>query len=493
MRHANPLARLLGLVLLAGLSSYPAAAQEVGPSARAAGLTASDSALVARILLAEDRRDSLDGAWDAGAAHADPRVRALALRARERTRDAQFLRRDSLGLPALPAPPAWPEPEWKGRYRAVAASRDDCAAIRAALRDSVTAVRLRAAALVRASCAADDVIVGDLIHWIDQVPNDPARHRRGQPSWHLAAHGVVALARLRPDSAAWRVRVLAGHRQWELRQYAARAAAALKDASTLQRLAGDRNDNVVEAAIDGLAALKRPRDRVVIRAALRRNGAQAVRAAALALAGSDDPRTRAAAEQSLERFTRRANASERDVRVALLAVLGRPASDDIAPPRPDLLERDAVALALGATRYVEVTLDPAHGGGTFTVHLRGDVAPLMAARILALVRQGYYDGSSWHRVEHDFVVQGGSPGANEYVGEARALRDELGTLPHARGSIGMSTRGHDTGDAQWFVNLRDNLRLGRDYTVFAEVVAGMDIVDAILEGDRILHMREVVR
>jgi len=44
------------------------------------------------------------------------------------------------------------------------------------------------------------------------------------------------------------------------------------------------------------------------------------------------------------------------------------------------------------------------------------------------------------------------------------------------------TRGHDTGDAQWFVNLKDNLRLGRDYTVFAEVTEGMDVVDGILEG-----------
>ena len=56
----------------------------------------------------------------------------------------------------------------------------------------------------------------------------------------------------------------------------------------------------------------------------------------------------------------------------------------------------------------------------------------------------------------------------------------------------MSTRGHDTGDAQWFVNLRDNLRLDPDYTVFAEVVRGMDVVDGIMEGDVIDRM-EVVR
>lgn len=97
----------------------------------------------------------------------------------------------------------------------------------------------------------------------------------------------------------------------------------------------------------------------------------------------------------------------------------------------------------------------------------------------------------WQRVEPDFVVQGGGLGANEYVGNPRFLRDELGALPHARGTIGMSTRGHDTGDAQWFINLRDNFRLNPDYTVFGEVVDGIDVVDGILEGDVIAHMEVV--
>jgi cyclophilin family peptidyl-prolyl cis-trans isomerase len=57
----------------------------------------------------------------------------------------------------------------------------------------------------------------------------------------------------------------------------------------------------------------------------------------------------------------------------------------------------------------------------------------------------------------------------------------------------MSTRAHDTGDAQWFVNLRDNPRLDHDYTVFGEVVTGMDVVDGILEGDVISDMSPVTR
>ena len=155
------------------------------------------------------------------------------------------------------------------------------------------------------------------------------------------------------------------------------------------------------------------------------------------------------------------------------------------------LVADEIALALGAGIRLRVTMAPGSGGGSFVVRLRGDVAPVMAAKILALVRNGYYDGLSWHRVEPDFVIQGGSPGANEYVGHSEFLRDELGTVPHLRGTVGMSTRGHDTGDAQWFVNLRDNLRLNRDYTVFGEIVEGIEVADGVLEGDVIASIAEV--
>jgi cyclophilin family peptidyl-prolyl cis-trans isomerase len=224
-------------------------------------------------------------------------------------------------------------------------------------------------------------------------------------------------------------------------------------------------------------------------AALNGDQAQAVRAAAVALKDSPTPGAREAANRAFERWVRRANESERDVRVALLEAAGRPATDDRPPPPRYDLPRDAVALALGRDVRVRVTLSPDAGGGSFVVRMRGDVAPIMAARVLALVRDGYYDGGQWHRIEPDFVVQGGGPGTNEYVGYAHYLRDELGTVAHPRGSVGMSTRGHDSGDAQWFINLKDNPRLVGDYSVFAQVVEGIEVVDGIMEGDVVATMR----
>jgi cyclophilin family peptidyl-prolyl cis-trans isomerase len=118
-------------------------------------------------------------------------------------------------------------------------------------------------------------------------------------------------------------------------------------------------------------------------------------------------------------------------------------------------------------------------------------APASAVRFARLAQSGYYDGLTFHRVAPNFVIQGGSPGANEYIGDATFMRDEVGQWPHVRGAVGISTRGRDTGDAQIFIDLVDNPRLDHQYTVFAHVLNGMDIVDAVLEGD-VIERVEIV-
>lgn len=482
---------LVRAALFCALGAAVSVAPRLAAQAPADSYSAQDSALVRRILLAEDAREAAATALTEGRQHRDPWIVALADRASARIADPRFARRDSLAGALLPAPPSWPEPDWKPRLRALTTARDDCPAMRLGLEDRVVAVQIRAAALLRASCAGNAAILAALSAWVDGLPSDVRSHARGQASWQLAAHGLLAFARLNADSAAARIRRLAEHPQWQLRQYAARAATETRDTSSLLRLAADSAPNVVEAAVEGLSTVTGHASDSVYLAVLGHAGAQAARVAAVALKDSPHPGVRAAATAALERYARRGIASERDVRVALLALLGQPATEDPAPVRAPLVSDEAVALALGAERHLEVLMAPEHGGGWFRVRLRGDVAPIMASRILALAVSGHFDNTTWHRVEYDFVIQGGNQGANEYVGDARFLIDELGTVPHVRGTVGMSTRGHDTGDSQWFINLRDNLRLGRDYTVFAEVVAGMDIADAVLEGDRIVSIRPV--
>ena len=127
------------------------------------------------------------------------------------------------------------------------------------------------------------------------------------------------------------------------------------------------------------------------------------------------------------------------------------------------------------------------GHGFFDIALDVDAAPLSAVRIARRAGEGYYNGLTFHRIAPNFVIQGGSPGANEYMGEPFYMRDEVGL--HLRGTVGISTRGRDTGDAQIFVNTVDSPRLDHIYTVFGSVTAGMDVVDGILEGDVIRARR----
>ena len=120
--------------------------------------------------------------------------------------------------------------------------------------------------------------------------------------------------------------------------------------------------------------------------------------------------------------------------------------------------------------------------GTIDIELEPYEATTNAYRFYRLVADGYFDGLTFHRWSPNFVIQGGSPGANEYQGDAAYTRDEVGLQPHWRGTVGISTRGHDTGDGQIFVNLLHNVRLDHTYTVIGRVVDGMDVVDTLLEG-----------
>jgi len=124
-----------------------------------------------------------------------------------------------------------------------------------------------------------------------------------------------------------------------------------------------------------------------------------------------------------------------------------------------------------------------------SLRLLPDAAPVTVARFAELASQNFYNGRTFHRIVPNFVVQGGSPGANEYTGAPRYMRDEVGPEAyHVRGAVGISSRGGDTGDGQIFIDLVDLPRLDRDYTVFAYVTKGMELIDQMLDGAKIQNI-----
>jgi len=127
--------------------------------------------------------------------------------------------------------------------------------------------------------------------------------------------------------------------------------------------------------------------------------------------------------------------------------------------------------------------------GEVVVSLAGDIAPATVANLRELAGRGYFDGVEWHRVVPNFVAQTGDPSGTGNGGPGYTIRDELNRLRYHRGTIGMALSGPDTGGSQWYITLSPQPHLDGGYTAFGRVVAGLEVVDAIAQWDRLLSLR----
>ena len=361
------------------------------------------------------------------------------------------------------------------RYRAVAQAA--CPALLVALRDTNVHVA-NAATDALARCSGNAAAVSAL--------EASARPR-----------AVVALAALAPDRARRRVGTVAASADPFVRVWAARAAGRLRDTVLLRRLARDADPNVMSEAIDSLSAITAHRDDDLYAAALASDAYQVLMSAAKALAGSGRTAPLVAA---LDRVTAHRSETSRDARLALVEALGAAVPAQYARDFDPVIAGRAAALT--GTRAAPAPLPEPPvptaaqlrelrgariemaDGGTIELRLFPLDAPTNAWRFARLARERWFDGLTFHRVAPFFVVQGGSPLANEYVGDAPFTRDEVG-LENRRGTVGVSTRGRDTGDGQIYFNTVNNASLDHNFTIFAEVVRGMEIVDRMQEGARI--------
>src|SRR5881397_2510911 len=118
--------------------------------------------------------------------------------------------------------------------------------------------------------------------------------------------------------------------------------------------------------------------------------------------------------------------------------------------------------------------------GDVKIELLDTAMPITAGNFRKLVAQGFYDGTIFHRVIPNFMIQGGDPEGTGSGGPGYTIKDELPpTNRNARGTISMANAGPNTGGSQFFINVVDNTRLDRKHPAFGKVVAGMDVVDAI--------------
>jgi cyclophilin family peptidyl-prolyl cis-trans isomerase/HEAT repeat protein len=439
----------------------------------------------------------------------DEQVRRLAVAALPNVDDSTVMRRE---LARARKDPHWlVRLEWIRVYRQRFAVTD-CGPLVAALSDPVHHVRLAAIDALGAPCPTQDTVRVALRKTVDDGPTGATPRPATGVSWQAKAHALLSLARIDSANARELLRENSKHPVWQMRMYVARGAAATRDTMLLTTLAYDSIGSVREVAIQGLSGTVGHVADLVFARALASKDYHVVLAAARALRGAPvRDSVMPAVLDAVDRLTKEQRQTSRDPRMELLARVRELGVQADAPRLTPLLKDVDEAIAFEAARLithlnggevqvapvrndrpvnppagttrVRVTMSPATGGGTFDILLDADRAPMTVAHILELIRNKYYDGLTFHRVVPNFVLQGGSPGMNEFVGDGPFMRDELSLAHHARGTLGISTRGRDTGDAQWFINMVDNYRLDHDYTVFATVVAGMDVVDRILEGD----------
>jgi cyclophilin family peptidyl-prolyl cis-trans isomerase len=151
-----------------------------------------------------------------------------------------------------------------------------------------------------------------------------------------------------------------------------------------------------------------------------------------------------------------------------------------APPAPSIAAPPEVA-ANPANRLTLVL----SSGGTVLIQLRPDLAPHHIERIQTLVRRGFYNGLTFHRVIPGFMAQGGDPkGTGEGGSELPDLKAEFTAVPFLRGTVGAArAENPNTGNSQFFIMFAPNSSLDNNYTVIGRVISGMDAVDKIAPGE----------
>ena len=335
-----------------------------------------------------------------------------------------------------------------------------------------------------------------------------------ETNWRAPTRALFALASVAPEDAGRDVEPFMGHPSSFARAWTARAASQMAREDLLGRLAEDPDPNVRTAALQGWAATAGHEVDERLVAALGAGDPHLVLTSTRLLAGS--PRGEALLDPlfaALARLSDLERETLRDPRVALVerigefggegtaralerylydpdSVVARTASEVLeswtgtswtATPRLEFTARvptDERITQLGRTRVL-LDLDV----GRIGIRLYPELAPSNVERFVEMVESGTLDGLTFHRVVPNFVLQGGSPGANEYAGHGFYTRDEIGAGSHWRGTVGLSTRGRDTADGQIFVNLVDNPRLDHDYTIIGEIELGLDVADRVLEGE----------
>lgn len=356
---------------------------------------------------------------------------------------------------------------------------------------------------------------------VEQVPYIQDLFTDEWPAMRAAALNAAAV--IDPDAFVLVLSGLEKDRHWIGRAALAQALGTLPAEIAVERLngmLGDEDRRVVPAVLRALVHLEAPQVATVLMAHLE-EADFVIRETAAALVGEVKPAGGLKAlGAAYEAGQADAAYGARAAAIAAMAAYGGEAA--IAAVRPALADKDwAVRVrAVDLLATLEPTVDhrmairPAPGTppaayddalltappysphvfietatGTIEVELTVLDAPQTARNFATLARKGFFNGVPVHRVVPNFVVQDGDPRGDGEGGPGYTIRDELHERPHLRGTVAMALSWRDTGGSQFYITHSPQPHLDGRYTVFGQVVNGMDVVDRMRSGDVIVRVR----
>lgn len=172
-----------------------------------------------------------------------------------------------------------------------------------------------------------------------------------------------------------------------------------------------------------------------------------------------------------------------------------PTSDATPPTGEEVGTEDTTAdatpdLTTGADGLSKSTAVITTNKGVVRFKFYPQDAPNTVNRIIELIQQDFYDGLTFHRVVPGFVVQGGDPQGTGMGGSGQRLKAEFNQRRHVEGTVAMARAADpDSADSQFYIALGTQPHLDRNYTVFGQVVEGMDVVKKLQPGDKMLNVR----
>lgn len=194
-------------------------------------------------------------------------------------------------------------------------------------------------------------------------------------------------------------------------------------------------------------------------------------------------------ERRVERDRQQARAMLRRHRTKLLIALGAFAVV-AAVVLPSVIP-DKAKQAINTNQTKETPMETQHvtletSRGTVKLDLYPDKAPKTVTQITTLIKQGFYNGLVFHRVVPGFVVQGGDPtGTGSSGSDLPNLPFERNDLKHEKGALAMArSQSKDSANSQFYITLAPQPSLDGEYVVFGKVVAGMEVVEQIQQGDK---------